>query len=121
MMTARSHAHGGGVDENALAHAHRLLYEAKRACGGQVSFKSGGEVQPIRIPQTVRGPKEIVALMDKIERENPRVSADRQFSYLCARCPEVRRIFKALLADSWSQSGARAHINGAMRSLAEQG
>ena len=32
------HATGGGVDDSALAQAHRLLYQAKSACGGQVSY-----------------------------------------------------------------------------------
>jgi hypothetical protein len=120
---AQPHAHDGSVDDSALAHAHALSHEAKRGCGGQVSYKSGGEVlstEPIRIPQTVRGAKEIVALWDKIERENPNVSADRQFSYLRAKSPEVRRIFKAMLADSYSRSGARATIGGGMRALAAE-
>ncbi len=126
MMAQQSQAHAssGAVDEQALAHAHRLLFEAKRACGGQVSHKSGGEVlstEPLRgPPQTVRSAKEIVELWDRIERENRNIGADRQFSHLCAKSPEVRRIFKAMLRDSYSRPGARATIGGGMRALAAE-
>ena len=124
MMASQTHANGGGIDENALHHARCILEGAKRSVGGQVSYKSGGAVplnEPLRgPPQTMRGPKEIVALMDKIECENPRVSADRHFSYLCAKSPEVRRIFAAMLKDGYSRSGARAMIEGSMRNLAAE-
>ena len=38
------HATGGSIDDSALLNAHALLHQAKRAVGGQVSYKSGGEV-----------------------------------------------------------------------------
>jgi hypothetical protein len=112
MAAQQAHASGGQVDENALAHAHRLLFEAKRACGGQVGgYKSGGEVKE---PAYVTEAKRLLALIDRIDKENPRVSADKRFSYACQRAPGLSRFLKMLLQDGYSRSGARATINGAL-------
>jgi hypothetical protein len=117
------HATGGSVDESALAQAHAILHQAKRACGGQVSNSpslwdaisqraSGGEV-PIEPPHVTEA-KRLLALIDRIDKENPRVSADKRFSYACRRAPGLARFLKLLLQDGWSRSGARAQINGAL-------
>jgi hypothetical protein len=119
---------GGSVDESALAQAHRLLYEAKRACGGQVGGSvwdtiaeraDGGEVR-IDEPAHVSEAKRLLASWDKIDRDNPRVSADRRFSYVCNRAPGIARFLKTLLQDGWSRSGARAQIRGALVRWAEE-
>jgi hypothetical protein len=109
MAEQQAHASGGGIDENALHHARCLLEGAKRAVGGQVSFKSGGEVSA-----HVSEAKRLLALIDRIDKENPRVSADRRFSYACQRAPGLARFLKTLLQDGYSRSGARATINGAL-------
>jgi len=101
-------AHGGEVDGDALARAHAMLYEAKRACGGQVSFKSGGEVT------YVSEAKRLLKLWDKIEADNPRIPADRQFSYAVQRAPGLAKFLKLLLQDGYSRSGARATMRGAL-------
>ncbi len=111
MQQSAPHAHGGGIDENALHHAQCLLEGAKRACGGQISFKSGGEVKE---SAHVREAKRLLALIDRIDTENPRVSADKRFSYACQRAPGLSRFLKMLLQDGWSRSGARAQIHGAL-------
>jgi hypothetical protein len=117
MMAAQPHAHGGGVDESALHHARCLLEGAKRACGGQISFKSGGEVKE---PAHVTEAKRLLALIDRIDKENPRVSADKRFSYACQRAPGLARFLKTLLQSGYSRSGARATIHGALIRWAEE-
>ena len=120
MMASQPHAHGGGVDESALHHARCLLEGAKRACGGQVQAgpslwdtisarASGGEVKE---PAHVTEAKRLLALIDRIDKENPRVSADKRFSYACP--PGLGKFLKMLLQDGWSRSGARAQIHGAL-------
>jgi hypothetical protein len=119
-------AHGGGIDESALAQAHALLFHAKKACGGGVSNSlwdeipqraSGGEVSE---PAHVTEAKRLLALMDRIDKENPRVSADKRFSYACQRAPGLSRFLKMLLQDGYSRSGARATIHGALVRWAEE-
>jgi hypothetical protein len=108
-------AHGGEVDAAAFADACRLLHHAKRAYGGQVAYRSGGEVS-----DHVSEAKRLLALMDLIDRENPRVSADKRFSYACQRAPGLARFLKLLLQDGYSRSGARATIHGALIRWAEE-
>jgi hypothetical protein len=105
IMAMQPHASGGEVDGDALAHASRLLHCAKRAEGGRLDT----EVDP-----NEREAKRLLALWDRVEKENPRVSADRQFSYLAQRSPGISKFLRKLLQDGYSRSGARATIHGAL-------
>jgi hypothetical protein len=58
-------------------------------------------------------------MMDQIALDCPRAPEEKQHSYLLAKSPECRKIFKGLLEDGYSRSGAMAKIEGAMRVLAE--
>jgi len=79
-------------------------------------MEMGRQPEPIR--RKVRSAKEILDLTRQIELDTPK-QTDPDFSYLCARCPEVRQMFKAYLQDGYSRSGARAMIKGVMSKLAE--
>ena len=80
----------------------------------------GRQPEPIMPRRKVRSAKEILDMAWQIELDTPKPT-DLDFSYLCARCPEVRQMFKAYLQDGYSRSGARAMIKGVMSKLAEDG
>lgn len=59
-----------------------------------------------------RSPEALLALWERVEKANPRVSNDRILSYVLQRSPEIRAAFRDLLSRGWSRSGARAQLYG---------
>jgi hypothetical protein len=89
------------------------------AKGIGLHYKRGGHVpldEPIiQLDRGERTAGQVWALLQKIERDNPHVTGNQQFSYLCQRCPEVRKLFAKLLSRGWSRDGAIAQIVGDLR------
>jgi hypothetical protein len=99
-MAAQPHARGGEVGDDALTHAHAMLYQCVRSTGGQVERADGGkfdpgegyvtgtslwdhinkpkvEGKPLKLKVSHRTCAQILELWNRLEAENPHVPADR--------------------------------------------
>ena len=114
-MAMQPHARGGEVKDSALAHAARLLHEAQRACGGGVQRAEGGKLsidgEPIDLKRPGRSPEELLALWERVDRENLHVDPDRVFFYVLQRSPDLRRQFAELLSRGFSREAARVTMH----------
>ena len=86
-------ARGGeiAVDPAALAEATALLEECQRACGGQASRDAGGrtvapnhEAIPYTGPNVRQEAQRLLALWDRIDRDNPNINSSRRPTWSAA-------------------------------------
>ena len=104
---------GGEVDSAALAHACKLLHEAKLACGAVRA--SGGQVKRPR-----RDPRSPTELLHLLKASGANISPDRQFSYACERSPQIRYWFRRALKAGCNRKQAQQAIHHCLAELINQ-
>ena len=72
------------------------------------------------ISLSLRTAEQLLQLIDKIAEQNPHVSDDRLFSYVCQRSTEIRTAFRECLASGLNRADAQATIGRALLNLVEQ-
>jgi hypothetical protein len=115
-------AHGGEVDESALAHARMLLHGVERAVGGRVERAEGGKVLELYgkggpLKRDPRSPKQ---LFDLLTASGEHISPDKQFSYACAKSPQIRAWFRQALKAGANRALAREAIYHCLSELLDE-